>query len=89
MSPTLLAQLRDRVVIDVDSMDPAVAARHSKDARFCDMTSNQGIANAEASKVDRVGVVQAACKEAKARLPDGGVEEQISLALDVLVCSLS
>lgn len=50
MPSTLLSQLRDRVVIDVDSMDPDVARRLTKEARFCDMTSKQAIALAEISK---------------------------------------
>ncbi|TCD71523.1 hypothetical protein EIP91_008904 [Steccherinum ochraceum] len=50
MPTTLLSQLRDRVVIDVDSMDPDVARRHTKEARFCDMTSNQAIALGEILK---------------------------------------
>ncbi|KAH8102663.1 aldolase [Cristinia sonorae] len=88
-SPTLLTQLRDRVVVDVDSMDPAVAEKYSQYARFCDMTSNQAIAFSEASKPGRVAVVKAACVQAKARLPTSGIEEQVTLALDILTAYLA
>ncbi|THH34027.1 hypothetical protein EUX98_g88 [Antrodiella citrinella] len=84
MSVTLLTQLRERLVVDVDSMDPAVAANHSKDARFCDMTSNQGIALAEASRPDRARVLTAACLKVKESIPSGSLEEQVTTALDIL-----
>ena len=43
MTATLLSQIRNTVVVDVDSMDPTVAERHSANgaAKFADMTSNQ------------------------------------------------
>ena len=84
-SANLLTQLRERVVVDVDSMDPTVASRHAQDARFCDMTSNQGIAFAEVAKPERIDVLREACKRAKRSLPDAGVDEQIVLALDIMV----
>ena len=43
MTGTLLDQLRSLVAIDVDSMDPAVARRHTANLKFVDMTSNQAI----------------------------------------------
>ena len=45
MTATLLSQIRNTVVVDVDSMDPTVAERHSANgtAKFADMTSNQVI----------------------------------------------
>ncbi|KAJ7816534.1 hypothetical protein B0H14DRAFT_2844698 [Mycena olivaceomarginata] len=47
---TLLAQVRALLTVDVDSMDPDVAARHSGGTfrKFCDMTSNQAIVHGQA-----------------------------------------
>ncbi|KAK7055956.1 aldolase [Favolaschia claudopus] len=45
---TLLTQVRGLVTVDVDSMDPDVASRHSKAQKFCDMTSNQAIVYGQA-----------------------------------------
>ncbi|KIY70567.1 aldolase [Cylindrobasidium torrendii FP15055 ss-10] len=50
MAETLLNQIRSLVTVDVDSMDPAVAHRHTKDGKkFVDMTSNQAIVFGNAS----------------------------------------
>jgi len=76
-------------VVDVDSMDPVVAARHSKTAHFCDMTSNQGIAFAEASRLERIDVLKAACHKAKESIPSGSLEEQVTMTLDVLTVLLA
>ncbi|TFY83796.1 hypothetical protein EWM64_g207 [Hericium alpestre] len=68
----LLADIRARVVVDVDSMDPDVAARHTDLAsgqQFSDMTSNQAIAYGVATRPDRAGLIKAAVKAA---LPSGG-----------------
>ncbi|KAG7452739.1 aldolase [Guyanagaster necrorhizus] len=64
---TLLDQVRTLLKVDVDSMDPAVASRHTSDsAKFVDMTSNQAIVAgtvtpellAEAVKVSGGGSVE-------------------------------
>ena len=61
MANTLLDDVRTQVTVDVDSMDPAVAAKHTGDVvRFCDMTSNQAIVFGEASRPERAVVLQAA-----------------------------
>ncbi|KAJ7641934.1 hypothetical protein FB45DRAFT_901388 [Roridomyces roridus] len=54
-SPTtsLLAQIRGLLTIDVDSMDPAFAARYSTPLKFCDMTSNQALVHAQADLVSK------------------------------------
>ncbi|EIM82164.1 aldolase [Stereum hirsutum FP-91666 SS1] len=51
---TLLADIRSRVVVDVDSNDSAVAARHTDGTvKFCDMTSNQAIVHGEATRPEQ------------------------------------
>lgn len=64
---TLLDQVRARLIVDVDSMDPAVAIRHTSDSlKFVDMTSNQAIVAgtvtpellAEAVKVSSGGSIE-------------------------------
>ena len=81
---TLLAQIRSVLTVDVDSMDPTVAARHTTDAvKFCDMTSNQAIVHTEAANPARASIFKAACD--RARNPALDLEQQVSDALDVLV----
>ncbi|KAK7031273.1 hypothetical protein VNI00_013524 [Paramarasmius palmivorus] len=58
MSDTLLSQIRSLVTVDIDSMDPEIAARHTKDIKFCDMTSNQAIVYSEALRPERRRSVQ-------------------------------
>ncbi|KAI0961558.1 hypothetical protein AcV7_000630 [Taiwanofungus camphoratus] len=78
-----LSWIRSQVTIDVDSMDPSVAARHTTDtARFCDMTSNQAIVHTEAARPERAHIFKAACQ--KAQSSGLGVEQQIVDALDIL-----
>ncbi|KAJ7765938.1 aldolase [Mycena maculata] len=62
MSPptTLLAQVRTLVTVDVDSMDPDVAAQYSTPQKFCDMTSNQAIVHGQAALPERSALLQAA-----------------------------
>ncbi|GJE86114.1 transaldolase family protein [Phanerochaete sordida] len=78
----LLDQIRASVTLDVDSMDPAVAARHAKAAQFCDMTSNQAIVHTEVAKPERAHIVKAACDRAKSATADP--DAQLSTALDLL-----
>lgn len=83
---SLLAQVRDILTVDVDSMDPAVAARHTTESvKFCDMTSNQAIVYTEAAKPDGLSVLKDAC--ARVRDRSAGPEQQVSDALDLLVCA--
>ena len=80
---TLLSQVRDLLAVDVDSMDPAVAVRHTTDiVKFVDMTSNQAIVHVEASKPDSADL-KAAVDRAKNASNDP--EQQISDALEILV----
>ncbi|KAJ7503251.1 hypothetical protein B0H11DRAFT_1984704 [Mycena galericulata] len=58
-STTLLAQIRGIVTVDVDSMDPDVAARYSEPHKFCDMTSNQAIVYGQAARPERNELLQA------------------------------
>ncbi|ETW75968.1 hypothetical protein HETIRDRAFT_481526 [Heterobasidion irregulare TC 32-1] len=68
MATTLLAQTRTALVVDVDSMDPDVAARHtSATERFCDMTSNQAIVYSESIRPERLPLFKEAVQKARAR----------------------
>ncbi|KAF9023272.1 aldolase [Hymenopellis radicata] len=71
---TLLDQIRSIVAIDVDSMDPAVAKRHTTDTvKFLDMTSNQAIVMGNASPE----VLQRAVDYAKSKGGDVTVERVV------------
>ena len=84
MAATLLDSVRARLTVDVDSMDPDVAARHSHAEKiFRDMTSNQAIVYSEAVRMERGAVVRAACLAAKASGLDAA--HQVTDALDLLV----
>ncbi|KZT02720.1 aldolase [Laetiporus sulphureus 93-53] len=84
----LLTYIRAQVAVDVDSMDPAVAARHTTETvKFCDMTSNQAIVYVEAAKQDRASLLKAACAQAQASGVDG--EQQVTNALDILTVLLA
>lgn len=84
MAATLLDNVRARLTVDVDSMDPDVAARHSRtDKIFRDMTSNQAIVYSEAVRTERSDVVRAACLATKASGLDAA--HQVADALDLLV----
>jgi transaldolase len=83
---SLLSHLRTKLTIDVDSMDPAVAARHTGPAatdKFCDMTSNQAIVYSEASRPERAEIFKQAI--ATARDHGGSEHEVVDHALDSLV----
>jgi len=84
----LLSYVRTQVTVDVDSMDPAVAARHTGvTEKFCDMTSNQAIVYSEAAKPERAELFKSACQ--KAHSTGLSIEEQISHALDILTVLLA
>ena len=81
----LLTYVRSQVIVDVDSMDPAVAARHTTEtAKFTDMTSNQAIVFGEASKTERASLLTEACSLA-AKNSTGNIDQQVDDALDILV----
>lgn len=87
---TLLAHVRSRVTVDVDSMDPAVAARHAEHTKFSDMTSNQAIVYSEAVRPQRAHLFNAACAQFRsgssvAQLP---LDTRAADALDLLVCTI-
>ncbi|CCM07099.1 uncharacterized protein FIBRA_09426 [Fibroporia radiculosa] len=83
----LLSYVRTRVTVDVDSMDPAVAARHTSGSKFCDMTSNQAIVYSEAAKPERAQLFKTACQ--LARVSGSDTESQITEALDILTVLLA
>ncbi|KAI0669894.1 aldolase [Trametes maxima] len=91
MAPaTLLDYVRARVTVDVDSMDPDVAARHTTDAhRFCDMTSNQAIVHGEATRPQRATAFNAAVTQIRSAEADLDLETQVADALDLLTVLLA
>ncbi len=81
---SLLDQIRSIVTIDVDSMDPADAKRHTTDTvKFADMTSNQAIVFGNATPA----VLQRAVDYAKSKSGGGGVT--VERVVDVLVSPLA
>lgn len=87
---TLLTQVRGLLTVDVDSMDPDVAARHSGGTfrKFCDMTSNQAIVHGQAELPARRNLLQAAVESVVAKkthqLAKGNAEFEQDV-VDVLV----
>lgn len=88
-SASLLSCVRSQVVVDVDSMDPDVAARHTTEGgpKFCDMTSNQAIVYGEAAKPERSALFQKACAQIRSIESELDIETQVSDTIDLLVCS--
>jgi transaldolase len=80
-STTLLAQVREFLTVDVDSMDPDVAARYDK---FCDMTCNQAIVHGQAVRPERRGLLAAAVEYAQKHYQTQGEEFEQDV-VDVLV----
>ncbi|KAI0365251.1 aldolase [Pilatotrama ljubarskyi] len=91
MAPaTLLSHVRTHLTVDVDSMDPDVAARHTTDQhRFCDMTSNQAIVYSEAVRPERAHVVQAAVAQIRSAEAELDLDTKVSDALDLLTVLLA
>ena len=84
--PTLLSYTRTRVTVDVDSMDPDAAARHtSGGSKFCDMTSNQAIVHSEASKPQRADLFRRACSQIQSTEPQLDIDTRVSDVLDLIV----
>jgi len=88
MLETLLSQIRQLVTVDVDSMDPAHAARHTspeKGLLFCDMTSNQAILGGQAERLENRDLVKEAIQEVKASYEASGEKKQgEEFAMDVI-----
>jgi len=75
------------LTVDVDSMDPAVASRHTTQSEsFCDMTSNQAIVYGEITRLERRNVLEAVLSQVK------GVENEadaLQHALDLATVLLA
>ncbi|KAJ7471085.1 aldolase [Mycena latifolia] len=86
-STTLLAQVRALLTVDVDSMDPDVAARHSNPDKFCDMTSNQAIVHGQAERAERSDLLKAAVKYVKtqSKEEDEAFEQDVIDVLTILL----
>ena len=86
MTETLISAVRARVTIDVDSMNPLVAARHAAESRFQDMTSNQAIAYGESTRSEQATVLAEAIKLARSKLGDTVEEDAlVDQVVDVFV----
>lgn len=84
---TLLAQIRGLVTIDVDSMDPEVATRHTTaEYSFAGMTSNQAIVCIEAVKPERKQLVIQAIALAKSKIGSANESAMMDRVVDILVC---
>lgn len=83
---TLLAQIRGLVTVDVDSMDPEVAIKHTTSGySFSGMTSNQAIVCIEAVKPERKQLVTQAIALAKSKLGGANESALVDQAVDILV----
>ena len=82
---SLLAQIREKVPIALDSMDAKFAESFTaeKGFKFTDMTSNQAIVHIQATHPDSANIVKEACDRAKQSAVD--LESQVQNALDLLV----
>ncbi|KAJ7107060.1 hypothetical protein C8R44DRAFT_805170 [Mycena epipterygia] len=87
-STTLLAQVRALLTVDVDSMDPDVAARYSTPHKFCDMTSNQAIVHGQAERLERNQLLRAAVEYVRAHSKDDGADFEQDV-VDVLTVLLA
>lgn len=86
MATSLLQQLRSLVVVDVDSMDPQVAHRHTTaDQKFQDMTSNQALAYNAATHLDNAELVRQAIKYVHDKNLDQGPDTFKMDVIDTLV----
>ncbi|KAF9003413.1 aldolase [Cyathus striatus] len=90
MSSNLLQQIRSHVIVDVDSMDPAVALRHtSSDTSFCDMTSNQAIVYNLAIRPESATFLKEAIQYVHAKGLDQNPEVFVNGVIDVLTVLLA
>jgi len=87
MTDTLLSQIRGLVTVDIDAMDPEVAARHTKETKFCDMTSNQAIVYSQALRPERAHLLRAAVDAVMKDNEQGHSDEEkvVQDILDVFV----
>ncbi|KAJ7623910.1 hypothetical protein DFH06DRAFT_1230571, partial [Mycena polygramma] len=86
-STTLLNQVRELLTVDVDSMDPDVAARHGMAQKFRDMTSNQAIVHGQAVLPARSNLLKAAVEYVSkhAQKEDAEFEQDVVDVLTVLL----
>ncbi|KAF9493786.1 aldolase [Pleurotus eryngii] len=87
---TLLAQIRGLVTVDVDSMDPEVAAKHTTSRyAFSGMTSNQAIVCIEAVKPERKQLALQAIALAKSKLGGANESALVDQVVDILTVLLA
>ncbi|KDQ60312.1 hypothetical protein JAAARDRAFT_174366 [Jaapia argillacea MUCL 33604] len=78
---SLLSQISSTVTIDVDSMDPQVAAGFESIYQFCDMTSNQAIVYNESIRKERTHILKSVIQAAKEshKNIEGAVDDAVNL----------
>ncbi|KAF7972457.1 hypothetical protein HWV62_17942 [Athelia sp. TMB] len=87
---TLLSQISEIVTIDVDSMDPIDAARHTSTSfKFCDMTSNQAIVQGQASRPERSQLFDAAVDSVISKHRGKDQNQMVDEILDTLTVLLA
>ena len=87
---SLLSELRSQLTVDVDSMDPDVAARHTTARHsFCEMTSNQAIVYSEATRTERADVLESAIRTISDKSLEPSLQQTVDDIVDLLVRSAS
>ncbi|CAK5268933.1 unnamed protein product [Mycena citricolor] len=90
---TLLEQIRSLVTVDLDAMDPDIAARLTQQTKFCDMTSNQAIVHGQATRPERALLLKHAVEYAKQKRtstgPALGSVDSVQDAIDVFTVLLA
>ncbi|KAI0318079.1 aldolase [Amylostereum chailletii] len=86
---SLANSVRARVVVDIDCMDPDVAARHSSTTAptFCDMTSNQAIVYGQSIRPEQTDTLQKAITAAKTKFESQ--DQIVDHAVDVFTVLLA
>ncbi|KII84682.1 hypothetical protein PLICRDRAFT_46081 [Plicaturopsis crispa FD-325 SS-3] len=86
-STTLLSQIRSAsgITVDVDSMDPRVAARHTTSSEaFSDMTSNQAILYGEALRPENAEIIRSVVETVKNKEPTVDADKAAMDVIDLL-----
>ncbi|KAF4581347.1 hypothetical protein EYR40_002935 [Pleurotus pulmonarius] len=87
---TELHTIRSLVTVDVDSMDPEVATRHtSSEYSLAGMTSNQAIVYMEAVKPERKQLVLQAIALAKSKMAGANESALVDQVVDILTVLLA
>lgn len=86
---SLLASVRTRVVVDVDSMNPDIAGQHATAGQLCDMTSNQAIVYGEATRPEQAALLTQAIGTSHERFPDVDEDTLVDHIVDLFTVLLA